>query len=218
MARIEVRDRGVVYGGKVLGQVGSLLLDPTEAGKLGYPASTGQLPGRMDGVIGFGPGQVIGLEIKRNGDLGSSIRSRRMARQVRTMLGLCDGAVIVIMGCQDWEGDPSIPQYLAAAQRLGVAILPLDIDDPAMITAFAKQWAHGNPLRAVAGTDRHRQEENGPGWFLRNFKGLGKQTAQRIHDHFGSTEAALKAALADGAGVWPGANRTVKEAFKEAMR
>src|SRR5574341_1698288 len=192
MPRIEIKGQEVRWGESWLGPVGSLLLDPQEALKLLSvhdritPAVGHLLPGRMDGLIAFGEGQVVGLEIKRS-DLLSSIHSRMLARQVRTLRQLCDHAIIVVLGGA--TTDAKVCQYLAAAQRLGVGVCWVMDDILAsstvvpQIMAFAREWAHGNALKAVAGTDRRPSREGGPGWFLRNLRGCGPGLAARLHAH-----------------------------------
>ena len=88
---------------------------------------------------------------------------------------------------------------IARYQQLGVTVAfgpQMDSAVPAALAALRPVLAGGrNPLAAIARTDKRRAADNGgeSGWFLRNIKGIGPETATRLHAAFGTTAAALAA-------------------------
>ena len=123
--------------------------------------------------------------------------------------------------------DDQVQGYLAASQRLGVGVCWIGEDrlfnlnsTIPQVMAFAKEWVSGTALKAVAGTDRRPSRDGGPGWFLRNVRGVGPGLAAKLHQEFGSTGGALEAALLGTPEAWrkAGANKAVRRALGEAMR
>ena len=197
-----IKGKEVWYKNKVLGPKTALHVDKDE---LKYATAAGikrhpTMPLRVDMVM-CAAGKVIGIESKLPQDLIDSQKKRRLARQMRALLNECDIACLMVRGLPDYMGCSmefqSLWNDLVRLQALGVIILPASQDHDDIVKQLAKYAEFLTdkkaPLAAIAGTDKKKLKKSDKGWFLTGLKQLGSVTAMRLHDHFGSTKAALNA-------------------------
>lgn len=167
---------------------------------------------------------VAGVESKFLPDLVRSVRSRRLARELRSLLRECQRAILLVRGygSEDdlWNASEGVPdqnradeetrEALIELQAWGVIVLRVaEMDDWQALGALqlVRRVLKREAPRALAGTDRRPYRGREAGWFLRNIKGVGPVAAGKLHEAFGSTGAALAAPpeawreLGIGAGV-----------------
>ena len=223
-----VADGKICYGSRVLGPASCLLADYNELVGLGAADGVQHLtmPRRIDMVFAAGQ-RVVAVESKLPADLLSSHSSRRLHRQIRTMLQVADVVCLLQRGVLlDYEYTPALMDDLVRWQALGVILLSGPLDDsyvPAILARYRRILTGRNALAAVVRWDvaaeggRSRQlEGSAAGWYLRYLRGVGRVMASRLHAAFGSTGAAL--AADDAAWQAAGANRAVISRRKEAMQ
>ena len=208
MSKVELRGSALWYAGKRLGAASALYAYPGEEAHLG--TSEGVMvcstPARIDLLFVAGE-KVVGCEVKTIMDLVESHRSRRLHRQLRTLRETVDVCCLVVRGMVD------CPLSFYAAVQLhpkpvefwgdwvnwqtrGVYILPVPMENYLPKLLVYKKALATTGLRALAGTDLHPPRERAPGWLLRRIPGIGPDRSQRLINLYGSSIAALQAALA----------------------
>jgi hypothetical protein len=221
------------FGSRLLGPSSGLYLDAGD-----FPGLRGRdgtrhlrMPGRVDIVFVAGS-KVVGLESKKASDLVTSQGSRRLSRQMRTLVGLVDVPGLLLRGLPLYDADlgfgsallgtpqrPGVWDDLVRLQCLGVVLLPGpadDVDIPQWLATYRPTLADSrNVLSVFARTDSRREQSRQPGWFLKNLVGVGDVLATKLHTRFGSTAAALRAS--DEAWKQQGTGPKIIERRKEAM-
>ena len=194
------------YKDKLLGPKTALHLDKDE---LKYAKADGLLrhptmPLRIDMVMCVG-NKVVGIESKLPQDLIDSQKKRRLARQMRAIISTCDIACLMVRGLPDYMGCTMEYQTLwndlVRLQALGVFLLPASQDHNEIVQQLAKYAEFFTnkkaPLAAISGNDRKKLKKSVKGYLMTGIEGLGSITAERLHEKFGSTEAALLASDAE---------------------
>lgn len=225
----KIINQQIWYDNRPLGPVSCLLADYNEL--IGLTEADGvrhlTMPHRIDMVFAAGQ-RTVAVESKQSGDLESSHRNRRLARQIRTMLHEADVACLLMRWPTTWDQYTSdaLLEDMVRWQALGVVLLSgpqTDSRVPETLGRYKRILAGGtNPLAAIArwdvategGRDR-RLEGSRPGWFLQYLRGVGPRTAERLHAAFGNTAAAL--AATDEQWIAAGVNRGIVQRRKEAM-
>ena len=197
-----IQDDDLLYNGEYFGPKTALYIDSNELKKLkGEGVVRRTMPSRIDMVFVAGD-SVIGVESKKPGDLDTSIRAGRLARQMRTLMKEVDVPCLLLRnGSRGWHrfADDLFHVWvdIVRLQCLGVYILPgpiRDEDVPAWLGRYRSSLAGGRaPLASIARTDKKSAKPSNKGWFLKNIKGIGGTIATRLHRHFGSTRNALLA-------------------------
>ena len=197
-----VRDDGLYFDERRLGPRDGLYVDSSELRGLGVSDGVKHLrmPGRVDGVCALGD-LTLGYESKVWSDLVTSIASKRLARQIRTLRKLVDVPALLVRGGVgaftaefDWVWDE-----LVRLQALGVVILPgpkRDEDVPARIATYRTFLTEGSrsAYAAVAGTDRRKPDEPyTSGRLLQAIRGIGAVTREKLHKRYGSTKSVFAA-------------------------
>ena len=187
--------------------------------------------------------KLVVVESKTPDDLYSSIRMRRLARQIRAMREVGDIVVVLVRGLWPeyldriwWGTGPGgqrtrfkeskpiercrdLWQELSRLQSAGVYILHgpyLDEDIPAWICEQRSVLTERDTLKALAGTDKRPPKERKPGWLLRRIPGVGMTLSQRLHKALGSTQKVLRASEAQlkKAGAPVNVIKNIKDAQK----
>ena len=160
--RYEVRSDGLYFGEGRLGPASALYVDQAELPSL--TPSEGvvrlRLPERVDWVFVAGK-RVVGVEAKKPRDLVSSVREKRLARQLRTLLEVVD---VVCLGLRQGHHDgggyeDDVLEYLVQAQICGVVLIWVPESDSEVLASLARYrpwFEEGNrgALAALAGSDR----------------------------------------------------------------
>lgn len=218
----QVRNNDLYFDQQRLGPKSGLYVDSGELPTLHIEQGVRHLrmPYRIDAVF-LADQRIVGVESKRRDDLISSIRSRRLARQMRTLHAVVDAPVLLLRGgLPDFDdGDYADIFYtLLAHQCIGTFLLFAPSSDEGVLrTLYAARsvLATGSrsPLVAVAGEENNFVKTGG---LLRGVKGLGPRMEERLRNEFGSTLAALNAGEAgwERVGVSPGVRQRLQEALE----
>ena len=197
-----IKGDDLLYDGERFGPKTALYVDHNELKKLpsdGVIRRT--MPNRIDMVFVAG-NSVVGVESKKPGDLSTSIRAGRLARQMRTLINEVDVPCLLLRAGSRWWDKFSDEGFhvwvdLVRLQCLGVYILPGPVQDkdvPTWLGFYRPSLAGGRtPLASIARTDKKAVKPSNKGWFLKNIKGIGGTIATKLHSRFGSTRHALLA-------------------------
>lgn len=165
-------------------------------------------------------GLTVGIEEKKPGDLGSSLRSRRLQRQLRRLETAVD---IPLLGLRFtsrggfaphwWQlGSLSMPmELLKWSLRGGIILLPYDEDSLIKTLRRARNVLQpGRHLFSiVSGTD---QKAKGPNHFhravQRMIEGVGPSTATKLEEYYGGD---IKQLLFDNEEGWADAGLNVRQ-------
>lgn len=223
--KFNVRNNVLYHGETGMGLALGLYVDSKELSTLSQAAGVCHLmmPHRIDAVFCVG-GRVIGVESKCTADLVTSWRGKRLARQVRILREEVDVPVVLIRVSPGASGEfffelnnhTNLALDLARLQMMGVLVVFSRDRDRAVLDTYneLKKFVAGqrNVLAAVAGHDRAKPPQRDAGWFLQHLKGIGPETASRLHRQYGSTHTALDA--------WPTwkVSERVKNNVREAMK
>jgi len=219
MGAVTRKGNSLWYGGKRLGAASALYCYPGEEAHLG--TSEGVVvcatPARIDLLFVAGE-KVVGCEVKTVGDLVSSHRSRRLHRQLRTLRETTDISALVLRGglgvhstvcawgALEEEVDAAHPKPdefwgdWLNWQTQGVYILPVTLECYLPRLLVYKRALATTGSRVLFGTDLRPPRERQPGWLLRRIPGIGPDRSQRLINLYGSSIAALQAALAGDVG------------------
>lgn len=218
---MRVEDGGLYHNDVRIAGGEEILVYRTEFKDLTEGVTRLTTPGNIDLIFVAGP-RVVTVESKKPEDLYGSFKSRRLARQVRTMMELGDTPVIMIRGLVpavftvpvfDYVGNvvrkngravmQSIPSIqctdlwdeLVRLQALGVYVVQGPLVDeaiPSWVERMRQIFAGADILRAVAGTDKKESHERKPGWLLRRIPGIGMKKSTEMHAKAGSTGRVLR--------------------------
>ena len=99
-----IQDDDLLYNGEYFGPKTALYIDSNELKKLkGEGVVRRTMPSRIDMVFVAGD-SVIGVESKKPGDLDTSIRAGRLARQMRTLMKEVDVPCLLLRnGSRGWH-------------------------------------------------------------------------------------------------------------------
>ena len=216
--RYEVRPDGLYFGEGRLGPSNALYVDQAELPSLGMGEGVVRLrlPERVDWVFVSG-GRVVGVEAKRPGDLVSSVRGKRLARQLRTLKEVVDVVCLGLrQGHHDGGYEDDVLEYLVQAQICGVVLIWVPESDSEVLASLARYrpwFEEGNrgALAALAGSDRGRRK---PGTILRAIPGVGPKLERGLLLRFGTPLAVLGAGEEElkGAGVPKGVRGRIVDA------
>lgn len=151
-------------------------------------------PKRID-VMFSAEGKTVGIESKKPDDLTSSVRSHRLARQLRTLLGAVDVPCLMLRGgwpALDWKWEVPLDVYvvLVSAQMMGIVVLPGPVDDADLVPwleAYRPVLLGKARVKiALAGSDKKR-----PPGLLRAIPGVGVKQEEKLLAAFGSVKEAL---------------------------
>ena len=197
-----IKGDDLLYDGVRFGPKTALYIDHNELKRLtGEGIIRRTMPHRSDMVFVAGD-SVIGVEAKKPGDLETSMRAGRLARQMKTLIKEVDVPCLLLRnGSRGWHrfADDLFHVWVTVVQLqcLGVFVLPgpaRDEDVPTWLGFYRPSLAGGRtPLASIARTDKKATKPGNKGWFLKNIKGIGGTIATRLHNHFGSTRNALLA-------------------------
>ena len=215
------------YGERLLGPSSGLYADTKELASLGESDGVKHLhmPRRVDIVFVAGT-RVVGVESKKPSDLVSSTMSRRLARQMRTLIEVVDVPALVLRGgFPGWSqifNEISLREALVNLVRLqclGVVLLPCSLTDKGALEDLALYrtfLADGSrsALAAVAGTDKDKKK-GGVG-LLERIRGIGPARAAKLRTRFGSTVGVLVATDEELKGE--GVPEKLRERIREAGR
>lgn len=199
MSKYSTSDGKLLHEGKVLGPVTALFEDSRETEE-GDGIIHMMMPHRLDFVFVAGD-RVVGLESKTEGDLVSSWYSRRLQRQVRTLLSCVDVPVLFIKltGGQAFRplvGEPDICADIAAWQMHGgLVAVGSDVREAC---ARLKTMLEGAPVvgRILAGRDVTRVPTGGTvneQRLQRLLRGCGPVMSKRLLTKFGTIGKVLSA-------------------------
>lgn len=150
-------------------------------------------PGRPDILFAAGE-NVVWVEWKNLDDLDSSIRSKRLARELRTGLDMADIVVLAV-----WVGAAT---YIESSLRMEMLRLQFDgIKVLCPVSRTVSYWdevrevlrSPSNQRRAIAGTDDRK-----PNSALRGVPGVGAKTEAKLLKFYGNAHLALIAYGSDG--------------------
>ncbi len=194
-------------------------VDGTDPGLLsmrGDLFERGKFPGLPDMVMSSTPAlstrekgdwdncRVILVEAKTNwADMVTSIRTRRLARQVRTLLGLGGSTGLVVVAYpsetpnqrtalynpSSWEDSYLWTAESVRLQSLGVVVVPFSSSYSYWDNIRHVLHSERNQRRAIAGDDRARN----PRTALEGIPGVGPKTAAKILTGYRDVDAALVA-------------------------
>ena len=196
-----VRGDSLYYEDVRLGPSEGLYADTKELASLGKADGVHHMsmPMRVDMVFVAG-NRVVGCESKTTSDLISSTSSRRLARQMRTLLSSVNVPCLIMKGGLPNFNDESkeieeVLTNLVRLQCLGVTLLPCPRRDKALLARLVKfrtvlMDGSRSPLAAIAGTDREKKASGG---LLRMIRGIGPVAENRLRETFGSTLGVLQA-------------------------
>ena len=176
-----VRGDSLYYEDVRLGPSEGLYADTKELASLGEADGVlhMSMPMRVDMVFVAG-NRVVGCESKTTGDLISSTSSRRLARQMRTLLSSVNVPCLIMKGGLPNFNDDSkeieeVLTNLVRLQCLGVTLLPCPRRDKALLARLVK-------FRTVLMDG-----------LLRMIRGIGPVAENRLRETFGSTLGVLQA-------------------------
>lgn len=182
-----------------------------------------QLPGRLDYVF-CNESKVIGVESKHPSDLLTSQTSKRLARQMTTLLETVDVACLMLRGgwpLIDRRGKVPVELYkdLVRLQVLGVIILPGPVSDKNLLNWFryyrstlgAVSPEHYTMLRRAVSPDDFKKAPS----LLRAIPGVGKVVEKKLLTAFGTPWYALLAGDDEWAEV---VNSNIVKARKVALQ
>ena len=160
-------------------------------------------PNNIDLLFAAGE-KVVGCEVKRGQDLIQSWQSRRLHRQLRTLIQAVDVAVLVLRDLDvAWLAEAVGEQCRrpdlfwgdwANWQTQGVYILPVPAEEYLPELRVYQAALATNGARVLAGTDRHKEQARQPGWLLRCIPDIGRVKSAALLARFGSVMAVLSAA------------------------
>ena len=228
--RVTVKSGGLWYGAKRLGPRDHIYVYPGEEKHLGVEDSEEHVtvcttPGNIDFLFALPNGKIVGGEVKRPDDLVKSHRSRRLARQVRTLRDTVDISVLVLRGGLDvlslyamvsvWHPRPwEFWEDLTGLQTQGVYLLPVPLTEYWPWLKMFRKAVSASGARCLAGNDRRESRERQPGWLLRRIPGIGPDRSKRLVAEYGSSLGALIAAK--GHRVGPKFGKFVEEKLCQA--
>ena len=213
------------YGERLLGPSSGLYADTKELASLGESDGVKHLhmPRRVDIVFVAGT-RVVGAESKKPSDLISSTMSRRLARQMRTLIEVVDVPTLVLRGGLPGQMFDEVSLHevlvnLVRLQCLGVVLLPCATSDKGVLEDLALYrtfLADGSrsALAAIAGTDKDKKK-GGVG-LLERIKGVGPARSAKLRTRFGSTIGVLVATDEELKGE--GVPEKLRERIREAGR
>lgn len=228
MSKITITKGRILHDGRDYGPGSALLCYPGEERGLGPDTAPGpSTPHNIDLLGGVGT-RVMGCEVKRMPDFVDSWFSRRLSRQLRTLLATVDLPVLVIRDF-DWEelhelfqsenrharrkrGFNEIMEDIINLQSQGVYFFPVAEEEYGGDIAALRRALASPGTRILAGTDRPPRDKK-LGWLIRTVKDIGKaKSAQLIADHGTSLDVLIAARN----GEIPGAvGKKLAEAGKE---
>ena len=211
----------LLFGGEVLGSTAALYVEPSE-----FPGLTEKdgvvrrtMPRRVDAVFVV-DGKVVGCESKKPQDLVDSTRSRRLHRQMRTLIEIADIPVLLIRGALPVLDDDALDTMfnLVCLQRLGVTILPCPVGSRGALKYLlryrdALSGESRTPLSALRGTDERKVDA--PQTLLGSIRGVGSQLEAKLMKAFGSQLSTLGAMEQEL--VEAGAPKKVAKRIKELV-
>lgn len=224
MTRISITNNRILHDGRDYGPSSALLCYPGEEKGLGELASVPEAmlgragtvvcstPHNIDLVASVGM-RVLGCEVKRMPDFVDSWFSRRLHRQLRTLLATVDLPVLVVRDFS-WDelhalflernrhqrrkrGFNEIMEDIVNLQSQGVYWFPVAEDEYRMDIAALRRALAGPGTRILAGTDQAARDRK-PGWLLRKIPGIGPaKSAELVKDHGEPTDVLIAARNGD---------------------
>jgi ERCC4-type nuclease len=219
-SHFNVRDDGLYYADRRLGPRDALYVDTKELPTL--TADDGvirlHMPRRIDVVFVAGS-RVVPCESKVGGDFVTSMYSRRLARQVRTLFDVGDVPAVILRGGVPYN-ERDVTDHLVRLQCIGVTLLFCPMTDRGTLEALQKYRTYladgsRSALSAVAGTDaKSVAAPYSNGRFLLNIKGVGPKLVTKLTNELGSTVSVLSAPpnRLRKAGASPAIVKRIKEA------
>jgi ERCC4-type nuclease len=178
------------------------------------------MPERVDMAFAAGKWAVT-CESKKIGDLESSIKIRRLARQLRTILTMGDVQGLVLRG--HWP-DMAVLDHqfmlveLVRIQALGIFLLPCPLSDNGALARLYDYRAilsggSRSALAAIKGSDLVGTRGES---LLTSIKGVGPVMEKKLRTKFGTTAQVLQASAKDlkALGVNPKVIKSIRKAAK----
>ena len=218
----QLSEHHLYFDGKKLGPRAALYVDSAEFMGLDkrYGVVRMVMPLRIDAVFIAGDA-VVGCESKKVKDLIDSTRSRRLARQVRTLVENVDIPTVLVRGeFPDFNTVEflDVMRNLVCLQRLGVTLLPLPLDSVTALEFLSEYKKVLMPesrtmLSAVRGDDKRKVDEKQS--LLKSIKGVGSVLDGSLLATFGTPLQVLSATFDEL--VSAGCSKTVAKRIKELV-
>ena len=195
MDKVVIQGDELWWAGKRIGPASNIYAYPGERSHLCKEGvEVCQTPNRIDLLFTAGE-RVVGCEVKQASDLVSSHRSRRLHRQLATLIKTVAVPCLVVrgldnLGARVMSVHPKPEQFWADWvnwQTRGIYILPVPMEDylPRLLAYRAALATTGT--RALAGTDQRPARDEAEGWLLRRIPGIGAVKSAALLAEYGSS-------------------------------
>ncbi len=193
-----IQGEELLWDGEVLGPKGALFLDPQEGKTLGEKDGVvhKRLPGQVDGLMVDQSDGIVIIESKKPEDLRNSHKNRRLARQIKTAIGLGDKVILLVRpvwSLFDLKGKPNYALFVDMArwQKMGVYVLPgpmMDVDLPEWLFYYKRVLGEDSSsmMKALGGTDEGRIDRKEPWYLVKSLKGLGPKQLKNMKLYYSS--------------------------------